>query len=1154
MPGGQEADPRPDGEPSVNFFALWSPENRLGMRLDVAVRLRPALGPEKGRRGPDVECGGRVLSFGPGRSFECGQVIGPGYTQRLVFHLTVEGLVDESLLRRRFPCLLVAGTPGGGKTHTVEGVPADDVSAGLLFHALDYLTSNGAQDVCLACLGFTPSVGPRDLLNNRAPSSPHVIPEASLAYSVDKLPSVSFERSEYPIRTAEDLIGYMQASRTGAAVLSGGAAQARGGLPPKLSREPIHKVWILEYTVQGERGRICICDVSVFPRGGARDPSACDGVLKAVLTRLFRALRSRASVLPIREHKLLHCLRDCFHRERGVLGLLFCASAALLFEELEPSLSFVEAMFPRVELEPYDDGGGDEGGGVRGSVGVLGGSGGSGGAFGDGARRQSGQRGRGVGSRDGSLERSEGVGGPSRSAGASDMSGSVSLSGMDGNAGMSASADSAGPAETAGTQQSTFTRQGTQGKPLSGTNRPSRVSFGPRGPEDPSGLALSATHPRQGSRPSVPPRRGARPSGRPGRGDEELNPEVDLSRSLGRRSELTPSEASAVQSFANLASAGGAADSGGADGINSLANSGAPGAPDSLAASGAPKTAVQVKATGDIDGVIQRDRDVAAAKNHASELEVLLKDALSRLELSEARAENLQATVDAMHRQLQTSTTREDVMSLVAEETQALRNSVEELTAQVLAKEDEIFRLHQDNKRLKGLCNATSDLTQYIASSGLPARPERQSRPLDDGRVDQLLAQLSESEAKAAALQKRLDEQVQEISRAQALREENRKLQEELSEVKGICVERLKHAEALEHRILDLTADNDELRREAATLAERCQATQKESEARRCELMRLETVRQDLMEAAYRAQVMEGGYREVAEANKGLRAELDARTNVIEQLSREVGYLRSTARLRGHSAVMASGAAIGSLASSLAGPSSPLPQSGAYGDTAGLGSLGALGGSFRKSPALSRAGAPASPAILPGNRAPGESFAGSALEDSGRGVIGERSSQVGHSAGGGAAGLPGLTGLMGLTSTGGVGGTGSARSAESAGRYEYHGNPDTRVYVDTGPSLYSGSAGPRTAGYARNESATMSTEVHGNPEASVSGGIAEPTVGPLRNPQRAPGEAPSTRASRAAGTATLSSAAPPGPAALAGARPAAARPASSALHFSSIKK
>lgn len=296
------------------------------LKTQSLVRIRPAIGnelllPHMLQLGTDD----RTISVAGSRDFTltCDRVLSSGFTQQLVFNSTIQPMIDDSLLEDRVPVLFVCGPLHSGKSYTVEGSQSDSALAGILYNSISYLFANDASEVYVSSLGFGPMERIKNLL------TPNEYPyDVTPLFDQRAYPSVTYPRCAYPLTQAADVVDLVRLSRRHAMRME--------------QTDWIHKMWVLDYQIQGQYGRFITVELALFP-----SPRGSDLLLQSLLARTLTDIRhNRTEVLPIREHKLLSCLRDSFHPQLGSITFLLCISQVVRQEDLEPNTALLYALFP----------------------------------------------------------------------------------------------------------------------------------------------------------------------------------------------------------------------------------------------------------------------------------------------------------------------------------------------------------------------------------------------------------------------------------------------------------------------------------------------------------------------------------------------------------------------------------------------------------------------------------------------------------------------------------------------------------------------------------------------------------------------------------------------------------------------------------------
>lgn len=296
------------------------------LKSQSLVRIRPAIGnellqPHMLQLGIDD----RTVTVAGPRDFAltCDRVLSSGFTQQLVFNTTVQPMIDDSLLEDRVPVLFVCGPLHSGKSYTVEGSQSDSALAGILYNSISYLFANDASEVYVSSLGFGPMERMKNLL------TPSEQPQdVTPLFNQRAYPSVTYPRCAYPLTQAADVVDLVRLSRRHAMRME--------------QTDWMHKMWVLDYQIQSQYGRIVTVELAIFP-----SPRGSDLLLQSLLVRLLTDIRhNHLEALPIREHRLLSCLRDSFHPQLGSITFLLCMSQVVRQEDLESNTALLYALFP----------------------------------------------------------------------------------------------------------------------------------------------------------------------------------------------------------------------------------------------------------------------------------------------------------------------------------------------------------------------------------------------------------------------------------------------------------------------------------------------------------------------------------------------------------------------------------------------------------------------------------------------------------------------------------------------------------------------------------------------------------------------------------------------------------------------------------------
>lgn len=296
------------------------------LKTQSLMRVRPAIAnellqPHMLQLGTDD----RTITVAGPREFTltCDRVLSAGFTQQLVFNSIVQSMIDDSLLEDRVPVLFVCGPLHSGKSYTVEGSQSDSALAGILYNSISYLFANDASEVYVSSLGFGPMERIKNLL------TPSEQPQdVTPLFNQRAYPSVTYPCCAYPLAQAADVVDLVRLSRRHAMRTE--------------QTDWMHKMWVLDYQIQGQYGRLVTVELAIFP-----SPRGSDLLLQSLLVRVLTDIRhNRLESLPIREHRLLSCLRDSFHPQFGSITFLLCVSQVVRQEDLESNAALLYALFP----------------------------------------------------------------------------------------------------------------------------------------------------------------------------------------------------------------------------------------------------------------------------------------------------------------------------------------------------------------------------------------------------------------------------------------------------------------------------------------------------------------------------------------------------------------------------------------------------------------------------------------------------------------------------------------------------------------------------------------------------------------------------------------------------------------------------------------
>ncbi|KAH0570595.1 hypothetical protein SS50377_26878 [Spironucleus salmonicida] len=280
------------------------------------------------------------------QSFLTTEVLDQCASPKLIFELFIKNLVDASILEYKNPVLWVQGPHGSGKTHFIEGVLSQPSQRGQLFQILNYLVENQAQDIKIASfLGSYSSL--YDLTNYSTSQFKNYQVTPGNKFQVS-FPNSCFRL----IDSADELSFFVKLTRQNTKKYK----QELSGIDTLL-----HKIYLIEYVIENQLGKILIVDSSLF--------GTCDSRLRNLLSRYIQGsetlkklaniqspLRLQKSVndailekkklsnstvrptkakpnISLRESKMLSPFRD-FFEENGIFTVLTTISPIQTYYEL----------------------------------------------------------------------------------------------------------------------------------------------------------------------------------------------------------------------------------------------------------------------------------------------------------------------------------------------------------------------------------------------------------------------------------------------------------------------------------------------------------------------------------------------------------------------------------------------------------------------------------------------------------------------------------------------------------------------------------------------------------------------------------------------------------------------------------------------------
>lgn len=709
----------------------------------------------------------------------------------------------------------------------------------------------------------------------------------------------------------------------------------------------MHKMWVLDYQIQGQYGRLITVELAIFP-----SPRGSDLLLQSLLVRTLTDIKhNRLETLPIREHKLLSCLRDSFHPQLGSVTFLLCMSQVVRQEDLESNTALLYALFPYPkESIPMNKSLGDL---INSKVGI---------------QRTSPHASQAVSSALASADiHDDGI---LLAPGTSEYYSSVGQRYKESCKDVSLNYvkeqlkasnrilqsiidDGRSPHDTIrpATEQRNSTKNSpvntlcdslsippvvhasitatpqilrhdrvlasvpsnamsnqvrTEGEPQSQSqNHGLRSSFGP---ETPAAVISSSEVIREKAHGAVLTS---------GMANRPLDPKLACAPVRQTHSPTTFDDSLVPQTVAHHVRSSSAQVLRRTPMMDHEPS--IPATPVRQYVPATPSSAIHlgktvVGSSGSAQSInLERDQqlerlrrreedstsrihvlelDVNKKSSQLKQMEVLLKDALQQNESHLTKMESMTKLIEELRSRPQVA-----VRHLAPQEREEYEARIAALNDSVIQRDNEIHSLHNQAEQLRGLLNQTTRFQAYADSLGTTSEPSQQ---LLDGRVDAMLVDLATKSKQIEDLSRENDELQQLLHKMRGDLADHERLFGDLGYYKGLVTELSSAKATLSAEVEQLKAENEVFRLENQRLHDETKRLREDCEQARAQASRAEEATGEIANISQRYLELEKKYEDVIRDGQSARAEAASKDATIESLSRQIGYLKGIEKTLTH--------------------------------------------------------------------------------------------------------------------------------------------------------------------------------------------------------------------------------------------------------------